>query len=395
MARCIALIVAAGRGSRFGADMPKQYAMIGRRCVLAHAAQAFLDHPEVDAVRVVIHHDDEKRYRDATKGMNLMAPVFGGATRQQSVRAGLESLKNDHVDVVLIHDGARPFVSPTVISDVIAAVKDAAGAIPALPVVDTLKRERRGPGQSVHVGETVSRENLWRAQTPQGFRYDAISLAHEKARGQSMTDDDAIAQAAGLDVEVVPGDEDNFKVTTREDLFRAERLLRDRMGIEEYRSGTGYDVHRFAVGDHLYLCGIRIPFVQRLEGHSDADVALHALCDALLGSIADGDIGDHFPPSSSQWKDANSETFVRFALGRITQHGGRLINVDITIICEAPKIGPHRESMRDNLSEILGIGTGRISVKATTTEGLGFCGRGEGIAAQALVQIGISRKTAI
>lgn len=383
MARCIALVVAAGRGRRFGGDLPKQYRDLGGRAVLRHSLAAFAAHPQIDAVRAVIHPDDRELYDVAAAGLGLLEPVPGGATRQDSVRMGLESLSDMAVDRVLIHDGARPFVDSGVISRVILALDAHVGVIPALPVADTIKRGRSGL-----VAATLDREHLWRAQTPQGFRYQEIVAAHQAAIGRELTDDAAVAENAGIGVALVPGSEDNVKITTTVDIERASRLFTTG---GEMRIGTGYDVHRFAPGTGVWLCGILVPHDQGLEGHSDADVALHALTDAIFGAIAAGDIGRHFPPTDPRWKGASSDTFLRHAGNLVRGLGGVIVNIDVTIICERPKIGPHRAAMAARIAEILGVDHNRVSIKATTTEGLGFTGRGEGIAAQAAAMVRLPR----
>jgi len=379
MTGCIALIVGAGRGVRFGGETPKQYRPLNGRAVLRHALERFLGHPGIGDVRVVIHPDDRELYDSAAAGLTLLEPVGGGATRQESVRLGLESLSDLAPETVLIHDAARPFVDDGIISRVLAALESHAGAIPAQPVHDTLKR-----GEDGRIAVTVDRAGLWRAQTPQGFRYAGILDAHRRLAGESLTDDASLAERLGLDVALVEGSEDNVKITTEADLNRANA----RFPVPgDYRTGTGFDVHRFAEGDHMMLCGVEIPCGQGLSGHSDADVGLHALTDALLGAIAEGDIGSHFPPSDAQWRGADSAIFLKAAGDLIAQRGGRIVNADVTLICEAPKIGPHRETMRVRIAEILGIETGRVSVKGTTTERLGFPGRREGIAAQAAATV--------
>jgi 2-C-methyl-D-erythritol 4-phosphate cytidylyltransferase/2-C-methyl-D-erythritol 2,4-cyclodiphosphate synthase len=383
----IALIVAAGRGARFGGDVPKQYRQLGGRAVLRHAVDRLLAHPGIAEVRVVISPEDRARYDTAVAGLELLAPVAGGATRQQSVRNGLESLTPLKPDAVLIHDAARPFLDSGVIDRVIEGLARAPGAIAALPVVDTIKRAQDSAGTASRIETTTSRERLWRAQTPQGFRFDAILAAHRAAAGTECTDDAAVAEATGLAVELVMGSEENFKITTEGDLQRAERLLGG--GTWEYRSAGGYDVHRFAPGDAIMLCGIRVPHSAALEGHSDADVGLHALTDALLGTIGAGDIGQHFPPSDPKWRGADSSKFLAPAGELIAAKGGRITHLDVTIICERPKVGPHRAAMVERIAAILGIDKGRVSVKATTTEGLGFTGRAEGIAAQATATVAL------
>ncbi len=376
----IALVVAAGRGARFGGELPKQYAALGGKPVLRWSLEAFARHARIDAVRAVTHADDADRYAAAAAGLGLAAPVTGGATRQESVRCGLEALVADAPARVLIHDGARPFVDAGTIDAVLDALEAHQAAIPALAVADTLKESADG----ALVSATRARDRLWRAQTPQGFRFDAILAAHRAAAGAELTDDAAIAERAGLAVALVPGRETNFKLTTADDLARAAAWL---SGASETRAGSGFDVHRFGSGDHVMLCGVRVPHARGLVGHSDADVGLHALTDALLGALADGDIGAHFPPSDPRWRGADSATFLADAAARVRARGGAIVHVDVTLICEAPKIAAHRETMRARLAAILGIDVGRCAVKATTTEGLGFTGRGEGIAAQATATI--------
>ena len=380
MSGAIALVVAAGRGSRFGAELPKQYAPLGGRPLLRHSLDAFARHPRIDGVTAVIHPDDQAHYEAAANGLDLPAPAPGGATRQESVLKGLERLEPLAPEVVLIHDGARPFVGAAVIDRVLDALATSAGAIAALPVTDTLKR-----GADNHITDTVPRGGLWRAQTPQGFRFAEILAAHRNAAGAELTDDAAVAEHAGLDVALVDGAAENIKVTTPEDLARAERWLAG--GLGETRVGHGFDVHRFAPGDHVMLCGIKVPHDTGLRGHSDSDVGLHALTDALLGTIGAGDIGSHFPPSDPRWRDADSALFLQHARDLIAERGGQVVNVDLVLICERPKIGPHREAMRARIGDILGIEPARVSVKATTTEGLGFTGRREGIAAQSTATV--------
>ncbi len=377
MSGCIALVVAAGRGRRFGGDLPKQYRLLGGQPVLRRALAAFINHPEVDAVRPVIHPDDEALLQRAAEGLNLLAPVHGGVTRQDSVRRGLESLAEQAPERVLIHDGARPFVDPDVISRTIAALETAVGAVPAVPVRDTLKR-----GSGGRVAGTVARQDLWRAQTPQGFRFADILAAHRRFAGEGLTDDATLAEQAELSVALVAGSEDNLKVTTEDDLDRAERLLGS-----DVRTGMGLDVHRFGPGDHLMLCGVRVPFDRGLRGHSDADVGLHAATDSVLGALGAGDIGSHFPADDPQWRNADSEIFLRRAAELAAAGGAVITGIDITLICERPKIAPHREAMARRVAEILALPVGRVSVKGTTTEGLGFTGRGEGIAAQAVATV--------
>ena len=380
MSGCIALVVAAGRGSRFGSETPKQYLELAGEPVLRRTLKAFAGHQLVSAVRPVINMADRGLFEAAAAGLGVLDPVAGGASRQDSVRLGLESLTGLNPDKVLIHDAARAFVSGEVISRVIAALDEAPGAIPALPVTDTLKRGRKDG----RIGETVSRDGLWRAQTPQGFRFQGILDAHRAARqGAGLTDDAAVAEKAGLAVALVAGAEDNIKITTPEDMIRGVRMA----GGGEVRTGFGFDVHRLGPGGQVTLLGVSLPFHASLEGHSDADVGLHAITDALLGAIAGGDIGVHFPPGDEQWRGSPSDVFLRHAGDLVGEKGAVISNIDVTLICEAPKIGPHREAMTARVAEILNIEAARVSVKATTTEGLGLTGRGEGIAAQAVATV--------
>lgn len=383
MAKVVALVVAAGRGRRFGGDLPKQYQALAGRPVLAHTLAALAVNPQIDAVRAVIHPDDIDLYRGASAGLDLLEPVPGGATRQDSVRLGLESLEALAPDVVLIHDGARPFADAGTVGRVITALERHPGAIPAVAVADTLKR-----GEGGLVSGTTDRAGLWRAQTPQGFRFADILRAHRTLAGNELTDDAAVAEHMGLQVALVAGDEDNFKITTAADLERAARAF---AGPGETRVGSGYDVHRFAPGTGVWLCGVEIPYDSRLDGHSDADVALHAATDAVLGAISAADIGRHFPPTDPKWKGASSDRFLAHAAGLVAALGGRIVHLDVTVICERPKVGPHRGAMQARVAEILGIRQDRVSVKATTTEGLGFTGRREGIAAQATATVWLPR----
>lgn len=383
MTDCIALIVAAGSGTRFGGEVPKQYLPLAGRPVLRHSIETFQAHPGISDVRVVISAEHRSLYENAVSGLRIMPPVMGGASRQDSVRNGLESLAEAKPDRVLIHDAARPFVSAAIIERALAALDGAAGAIVAVPVTDTLKRSCDDV-----VAETVERSGLWRAQTPQGFRFGEILAAHRQASGAALTDDAAVAEAAGLPVRLVMGADDNFKITTSDDLRRAERMLAS--GTPEYRTGMGYDVHRFVAGNGITLCGVRVPHDQALEGHSDADAGLHALTDALLGTIGAGDIGKHFPPSDVRWRGADSAQFLSHAVGLLAAKGARVVHVDVTLICERPKIAPHRDVMVARIASIIGIAESRVSVKATTTEGLGFTGRREGIAAQAVATVAVT-----
>jgi 2-C-methyl-D-erythritol 4-phosphate cytidylyltransferase/2-C-methyl-D-erythritol 2,4-cyclodiphosphate synthase len=381
---CIALVVAAGRGHRFGGDMPKQYLPLGGKSVLRHCLETFLKHPRVGRARVVIHPDDQELYNAAVQGLDLPPPVHGGARRQDSVRLGLQSLEALAPEHVLIHDAARPFLDAAIIDRTLDALATAPGAIAAVPVADTIKR---AGADGKNIAGTVDRAGLWRAQTPQGFRFKPLLDAHAAAAaGPEMTDDAAVAESAGLAVSLVRGSEDNFKVTTMDDLARAERMLAQR--VTEIRVGTGFDVHRLGKPqDHVILCGVPVPHESGLIGHSDADVGLHALTDAILGALGIGDIGSFFPPTDMRWKGADSAKFIRHAADQVRERGGQIVHLDVTIICERPKIGPHRAAMAKRVGEILELDPGRVSVKATTTEELGFTGRREGIAAQAAATI--------
>jgi 2-C-methyl-D-erythritol 4-phosphate cytidylyltransferase/2-C-methyl-D-erythritol 2,4-cyclodiphosphate synthase len=331
-------------------------------------------------VLVAIRPDDRALFDSSLSGLAVMPPITGGATRQDSVRLGLEALVAFRPHRVLIHDGARPFPDRRLIDRVVDGLDKAVATIPCLPLRDTIKRAEGGT-----IRETIDRSALWRAQTPQGFHFDAILAAHRAAIGRELTDDAAVAEAAGLVPLIVEGSEDNLKVTTPGDLAAAERLIAARQG--DIRVGQGFDVHPFAPGDHLWICGVRIPHGMSLAGHSDADVGLHALTDAVLGAIGAGDIGMHFPPSDPRWRGAASDQFLRHAADLVRKRGGAIAAVDVTIICERPKIAPHRAAMVERIAAILGITPDRVSVKATTTEKLGFTGRAEGMAAQAVATV--------
>jgi 2-C-methyl-D-erythritol 4-phosphate cytidylyltransferase/2-C-methyl-D-erythritol 2,4-cyclodiphosphate synthase len=374
---CVALVVASGRGERFRGDRPKQYVPLAGRPLLRHCLERFCRHPGIHRVRAVVHPDDAALYDTAADGLDLLDPVPGGATRQDSVRLGLESLADDPPDWVLIHDGVRPLAGAALIDRVLHALRTHAAALPTLAVIDTLKRGEHGA-----VAGTVDRTGLYRAQTPQGFSYARIVEAHRRFAGAAMTDDAALAEAAGLTVALVEGDEDNMKITEPPDLARAERLL---AALWRPRTGLGFDVHRLTPGDGVVLLGVRVPCPFRLLGHSDADVGLHALTDALLGTLGAGDIGAHFPPSDPRWAGADSAIFLEHARDLVAAAGGRIEHVDVTLICEEPRIGPYRAAMSARVAELLALPPDRASVKATTTEGLGFPGRREGIAAQAVV----------
>lgn len=376
------LIMAAGKGLRAGGGLPKQYRKIAGQTVLRRTLNLFCQYPGIDRITTLIHPDDRHLYEESASWLNLAPPVSGGGSRQESVRLGLEALASDPPDLVLIHDAARPFVTRKLIDEIIAVLKLADGAIAAIPMTDTVKLS---DGQ--HILKGIARDGLWRAQTPQGFRFQAILQAHRAARGLALTDDADVAEHAGLRVRLVPASEDNFKITHEADFARAGRLLASAPKLT--RTGMGYDVHRFEPGSAVMLCGVEIPFHKKLAGHSDADVGLHAITDAILGAIAQGDIGQHFPPSDAQWKGAASDIFLAHAGGLVREQGGEIINLDVTLICEAPRIGPHRIAMQHRIAQILDLPPGRVSVKATTTEGLGFTGRAEGIAAQAVASVSV------
>ena len=369
-----AIIVAAGIGVRVGGVVPKQYRKLGTEPVLRKTVRAFAEHPEVSAVQVVINPEHKGFYEQALAGLDILPPIKGGVLRQDSVLAGLKALEAAKPDIVLIHDAARAFVSAKLISRVIKAVAvSGSGAVPALAVADTLKSQAEGAPV-----KTVDRAGLWLAQTPQGFRFQDILRAHQAIKSANFTDDAAVAEAAGFPVQLIEGEKENIKLTHAED-FKARGA--------DVRTGSGFDVHAFEPGDHVMLCGVKIPNDRKLKGHSDADAGLHALTDAILGAIGAGDIGDHFPSGDPKWKNAASDIFLTHAAKLVRDQGGEILNVDVTLICEKPRIGPHRQAMRKCIARILGIDAARVSVKATTTETLGFTGRGEGLAAQAVASV--------
>ena len=385
MSKVAAVIVAAGRGHRAGGEVPKQYRHIGGEPVIHAALSAFAGHPQVSSVQPVIHAEDAAAFAAATAGLGgLRAAVPGGASRQASVYAGLQALRGAAPDFVLIHDAARPFVSAALISRAIAAAGEHGAAVPAIAVADTVKKvDARGT-----ITATIDRNELRIVQTPQAFSYALIVEAHARAAAaerSDFTDDAALAEWAGHPVNVFPGDSGNVKLTTNEDFARAEALRMAATG--DVRTGNGFDVHAFADGDHIMLGGVRIAHTSGVTGHSDADVALHALVDAILGALAEGDIGQHFPPSDPQWKGAPSEKFLAFACERVRARAGVIVHLDVTIVCEAPRIGPHRDAMRARIAEIAGIAVDRVAVKATTSETLGFTGRREGIVAMATATV--------
>ena len=375
MVSTAALIVAAGSGSRAGSGPPKQFRSLAGKAVLRHAYDALASHEAIGAVHIVIGEGQEDRFREAMAGIDPVEPVAGGAERSISVARGLDTVTAERV---LIHDAARPFCPPAVIDRLLGALDGYRGAVPILPVADTLAR-----GLAT-LGEPIDRTNAVRVQTPQAFDTAAIRGAYAAWRGEALTDDAGVARAAGIEVALVEGDEALAKLTWPSDFDEAERRLAARLVV---RTGLGFDVHAFAPGEGLWLGGVHIPHGRTLAGHSDADVALHAITDALLGAIGEGDIGDHFPPSDPQWRGAASSRFVEHARTLVEARGGRIDHVDVTLICEAPRVSPHRAAMRSRIAALLGLAETRVSVKATTTERLGFTGRGEGIAAQAVATV--------
>jgi 2-C-methyl-D-erythritol 4-phosphate cytidylyltransferase / 2-C-methyl-D-erythritol 2,4-cyclodiphosphate synthase len=383
--RVAAVVVAAGRGTRSGLDYPKQYKVMGGRPMVHASLRAFAEHPAVDVVVPVIHPDDDARFAAAAQGLRLAAPVHGAATRQGSVRAGLRALARESPAIVLVHDAARPFTSRALIERAIVAAEKSGAAIPALPVTDTVKLvDREG-----RVEATLDRGALRTVQTPQAFNYAALIDAHQRAAQagrEDFPDDAALVEWAGLRVTVFEGEQGNIKMTTPEDFARIERDAQISLG--DVRTGIGYDIHAFDQGgDHVWLGGVKIPSAHKLQGHSDADVALHALTDAILGALADGDIGVHFPPSDEQWRGASSDRFLAFAVERVKRRGGAVGHLDVAIVCEAPKVNPHRDAMRARIAEIAGVTIDRVGVTATTNEKLGAIGKGEGIAAYATATV--------
>jgi 2-C-methyl-D-erythritol 4-phosphate cytidylyltransferase / 2-C-methyl-D-erythritol 2,4-cyclodiphosphate synthase len=384
MSRVAVVVVAAGQGLRAGGDVPKQFREIGGESLLRRSLLRFAAVPAIDAVQPVVRPDDTELVRKETRDIRILPPVFGGSTRQASVRAGLEALSSRPPAIVLVHDAARPFASADLITRAIAAAEKTGAAVPVLPVTDTVKRL----GQNGTIEATLDRGPLRLVQTPQAFAFDALLAAHRRAAAQGrddFTDDAALAEWAGLAVSVFAGEPGNMKLTTPEDFARAEATQSAALG--DVRTGSGLDVHAFGPGDHVMLGGVRIRHSHALTGHSDADVALHALTDAILGALADGDIGVHFPPSDPQWRGASSDRFLSFAVDRVRARQGRVAHLDVTIVCEAPRIGEHRDAIRANIARIAGIAVERVGVKATTSEKLGFTGRGEGIAAYATATV--------
>ena len=380
MAEVAVVVVAAGKGTRVGGDVPKQFRRIGDEIMLRRTLLMLAEAPKVGLIQPVIRPEDRAAFDHAAESLDLLPAAFGGATRQASVRAGLQALEPHKPEIVLVHDAARPFATPALVSRAIDAAAKTGAAVPALAVTDTVKSvDAQG-----FVHQTLERESLRTIQTPQGFAFAPLLAAQRRAAAagrEDFTDDAALAEWAGMKVSVFEGEPGNIKITSAEDFARAEAMQFANLG--DVRTGTGIDVHAFAAGDHVMLGGLRIPHTRALTGHSDADVGLHALTDAILGALADGDIGSHFPPSDPQWKGASSDRFLTFAVERVKARGGRIAHLDLTLVCEAPKIGPHRDAMRAKIAELAGLSLDRVAVKATTSEKLGFTGRGEGIAAYA------------
>ena len=383
--RVAAVVVAAGRGTRTGMPYPKQYRTLKGAPLVRDSLRLFALHPEVDLVQPVIHPDDAARFTAAAAGLGIATPVSGGATRQSSVRAGLEALAASAPAIVLVHDAARPFVSDALVSRAIASAQAHGAAIPGLPVTDTVKLV---DAQGL-VTATLDRAHLRTVQTPQAFAFPALLDAHRRAAAagrDDFSDDGALAEWAGLKVAVFPGEKGNVKMTTADDFARAEAELA--ASLSDIRTGIGYDIHAFEDGgDHVWLGGIKIPHARKLSGHSDADVALHALVDAILGALADGDIGVHFPPTDEKWRGASSDKFLKFAVERVRERGGMIGHLDVAIVAEAPKVNPVRDAIRARIAEIAGLTIDRVGVTATTNEKLGAIGSGQGIAAYATATI--------
>ncbi len=391
MPKIVALITACGRGNRFnqGEGLPKQYLPIAGFPLLRHSILAFLNHPKISDVICVIHPDDISLYEEAIAGLDLLNPVFGGDTRQASIRFGLEALRDYNPNKVLIHDGVRPFVSKRVINGILEKLETHPAVIPAVAVEDTLKKYSDGK-----IEWTLERENLWRAQTPQGFLYKDILESHIAFKDLNFTDDSSLNEYAGIPVAIVPGSQNNFKITTQEDYERACRLasILSQNVKEENRCGTGFDVHTFRErqkdeNNFIRICGVDIEFDKKIEAHSDGDVGIHAAIDAILGAIGEGDIGEHFPPNEAKWKNIDSREMLKTIKHLLIKKGAKILNLDVTIICEKPKISKFKKQMEQELATVLGIEKNRVNVKATTTEKLGFLGREEGIAAQAISSI--------
>ena len=377
-ASVVAVVVAAGRGLRAGGDLPKQYRQVLGEPAIRSSLIALAGHASISLVQPVIHPDDAALFRAASGGLALLPAVPGGASRQASVRAGLETVQSHHPELVLVHDAARPFASHALITRAIAAGRASGAAVPVIPVADTVKTV----DAAGYVTDTIDRTPMRMVQTPQAFAFAALLDAHRRANAagrDDFTDDAALAEWAGLRVSTFEGEAENVKLTTDDDFARAEAMKLS--ALSDVRTGFGFDVHRFGDGDHVMLGGVRVPHTRGLSGHSDADVVLHALVDALLGALAEGDIGVHFPPTDAQWRGASSDRFLAFAAERVRARGGRIAHLDVTVVCEAPRVGPHRDAMCARIAEIAGVAIERVGLKATTSEKMGFAGRGEGMAA--------------
>ncbi len=395
MGKIIALITAGGRGSRFsleGEGIPKQYMPLAGVPMIRHTILAFLNHPKIDDVICTIHPDDVKLYEEAIIGLDLLNPVFGGKTRQISVHNGLEALKEYNPEKVLIHDAARPFVTKRVINGVLEKLETHPAVIPAIAIEDTIKKYRDGK-----IEWTLERDNLWRAQTPQGFIYKDILKSHKTLRNMNFTDDAALDEYCGIPVAIIPGSQNNFKITTQEDYERAKRIVAMRVDNvkEEVRCGIGYDVHAFrdrkeGEDGFIKIAGCEIKHNRKIKAHSDGDVAIHAIIDALLGSVGEGDIGEHFSDKDAKWENCDSREMLRITNNILRKKGAKILNIDITIICETPKISKYKKQMEEIIAQTLNIKSERVNVKATTTEKLGFLGREEGIAADAICSVSIS-----
>jgi 2-C-methyl-D-erythritol 4-phosphate cytidylyltransferase/2-C-methyl-D-erythritol 2,4-cyclodiphosphate synthase len=391
--KIVALITACGRGSRFSEDesLPKQYLPLAGISLLRHSILSFINHPEISDVICVIHPDDVLLYEEASIGLDLLTPVFGGETRQASIRLGLEALREYNPSKVLIHDGVRPFVSKQIINGVLEKLKTHPAVIPAVVVEDTIKKCEDGK-----IEWTLERENLWRAQTPQGFVYEDILNSHVAFQNLHFTDDASINEYAGIPVAIIPGSQNNFKITTQDDYERAKTIASSfiKKINEEFRFGIGFDVHAFREKKaneeaKIRLGGVDVEFDKKIEAHSDGDVVIHAIIDAILGAIGEGDIGDHFPPNESRWRDINSCEMLKIVYSILRKKAAVINNIDVTVICEKPKISKFKEKMKEQIAKVLSISVKNINIKATTTEQLGFLGRQEGIAAQAVVSVKI------
>ncbi len=389
MSKNCALITASGRGTRFDSDgIPKQYLPLAGISILRHSILAFLNHPKIDNVICVVHPDDVSLYEESVAGLDLLDPVYGGGTRQISVRAGLEALQEYNPDKVLIHDSVRPFVSRKIIDGTLEKLETHPAVIPAVAVEDTIKKYSDGK-----IEWTLERQDLWRAQTPQGFIYDDIMNSHQAFKDLNFTDDAALNEYAGIPVAIIPGSQNNFKITTKEDYDRAKQLASafNKKIKEETRSGTGYDVHEFTKHkkdqDSIMLCGVKVKHDKAIKAHSDGDVAIHAIIDALLGAVALGDIGDHFPDNDPKYKNYSSSKMLKEIMRELKKKGATIVNIDLTIIAQKPNISKYKKKMKESIAKIVSVSPDRVNIKATTTEKLGFIGRLEGIAADAIASV--------